>query len=40
MNVICTDKNGEPIKNIEVTKENPVLIEEIKITENKKPSNK
>lgn len=31
MNVICTDKDGKVIENIEVNKNNPLLIEKVNI---------
>lgn len=36
MNVICTDKNGKVIENIEVNENNPLLIDKVNIPEKKK----
>ena len=40
MNVICTDKDGKVIENIEVNDNNPLLIEKVNIPkkENGKPA--
>lgn len=36
MNVICTDKDGNVIENIEVDENNPILINKVNIPEKEK----